>query len=127
MALSGCAGIPLETNILNQNNQTWKLETANSHYKDGTLTVSGYMKASKRFGNRKGHIDIIAYSPDNQIIFEKSATLGKKSFRIGSDYFSLKYEIDLPLTARVTVEYHNQKEVHDSFSLKGLQTPYLRK
>ena len=111
ITLSGCAGKPVGTNIINQNNQTWKLKEANTHYKDGILTASGYMKPCKSFANRKGHIDIIAYSPDNQILFKKSAQLGKRALRRGGNYFSLEYKIEIPLGTSVTVEYHNQSDI----------------
>lgn len=113
VGLTGCAGQPLDTKILNQHNQTWVLNSANTHYKDGVVKVSGYMKPSKIFGARKGHIDIIAKTSDGQELMRETAPLGRRVMRKGGNYFSLEHKADFPEDTIITVEYHNQENLHD--------------
>lgn len=105
IALTGCAGQPLKTKIVDKYKKTWRINSANTHYKDGVINISGYMQPSRRFATRTGHIDIIIVDSAGKILLKKTAVLGKRVMRKGGGYFSLKHKGSFPDDVIITVEY----------------------
>ncbi len=106
--LYGCAGIPINTEILNQNSQTWKIENVTAFKTDGAIKVSGYFKKSKRFAARNGHIDVSAFSNEGKLLLHTIVPVGHRSMRRGDDYFSVILPKKLPENLLIKVEFHDQ-------------------
>jgi hypothetical protein len=108
--LSGCAGIPIDTKIANQNSQTWQIKEVTAFKKDGIVKVSGHFKKSKSFAVRKGHIDIVVLTNDGKVFLRNKAPIGIRAMRRGGDYFSTELPNELPENALIQVEFHNQNK-----------------
>tara|TARA_R110000787_G_scaffold172254_1_gene284904 strand:+ start:264 stop:629 length:366 start_codon:yes stop_codon:yes gene_type:complete len=106
--LYGCAGIPINTEIINQNSQTWKIENVTAFKSDGAIKVSGYFKKSKRFAARNGHIDVSAFSNEGKLLLHTIVPIGHRSMRSGGDYFSVNLLKKLPGNLLIKVEFHDQ-------------------
>lgn len=120
IVLTGCAGKPLDTRIIDKHQKTWRIASANTHYKDGTIKVSGYMQPLRRFTNPKGHIDITVINSTGKVLLKETATLSKGIMRNGGNYFSLTHSIahkkNFPDNVIIMVEYTPQNNnVNDSY------------
>ena len=119
------AGNPLsDVEIINTENQRWQFRRVTLNHTDTEVTVSGRMDAHSRHGLRRGHVDIAAWSADNNQLIAETTTaysprlLTKRASRKGGVRFSATLPA-LPVDARIKVAFHpdkpqpRQKPVHD--------------
>lgn len=113
-----------DVEIVNTENQRWHFRQVTVNQTDTEVTVSGRINARLRYGRPRGHVDIAAWSADNnQLIAETTAAysprlLTKSASRKGGLRFSAKLP-SLPVNARIKVAFHPnkpqppQKPVHE--------------
>ncbi|TMM42416.1 hypothetical protein [Colwellia ponticola] len=121
IVISGCAGIPIDIKIVNQNSYRWQISDVTAFNKNGVVKVSGHMKPSKSFAARKGYIDISVFNFEGEVIMTTTATLGRRVMRRGGNYFTVDLPEELPKDALIKVSFHNQydeKITHTSFKLE---------
>lgn len=107
LVISGCAGVPVHTQILKSKHHVWQIEMVNSFEIDGVVTVSGHLKKTKSYSSRKGHIDIIVRSPNRDVFLQTTASLGLRAMRKGGDHFNVDILKALPENAIIEVAYHD--------------------
>ena len=113
-----------EIEVVNTENQRWHFRQVTVGHTDTELSVSGRIDAHLRYGLPRGHVDIAAWSADNnKLIAETTASysprlLTRRASRKGGVRFSAKLPT-LPADARIKVAFHRdepqqpQNPVHD--------------
>ena len=112
-----------EIEVVNIDNQRWHLRQVTVNHTAAELTVFGRMDAHLRYGLPRGHVDIAAWSADNELIAETTADysprlLTRRASRKGGVRFSAKLPA-LPGDTVIKVAFHRdepqqrQKPVHD--------------
>lgn len=107
LVISGCAGVPVNTQIIKSKHQVWQIEMVNSFEIDGVVTVSGHLKKTKSYAHRKGHIDIVVRLSNGDVFLQTTALLGLRAMRKGSDHFTVEIPNKLPENAIIEVGYHD--------------------
>lgn len=113
-----------EVEIINPDTQRWHFRRVTVNPTDTGLAVSGRMDAQLRFGLPRGHVDIAAWSVDNNKLIAETTTaysprlLTRRVSRKGGVRFSAKLPA-LPADAVIKVAFHRdepqqpQNPVHD--------------
>ena len=113
-----------EIEVVNAENQRWHFRQVIVIPTDKGLTVSGRMDALLRYGLPRGHVDIAAWSADNNKLIAETTTdysprlLTRRVSRKGGVRFSAKLHA-LPDDAVIKVAFHRddprqaQNPVHD--------------
>lgn len=110
-----------EVEIVKTENQRWHFRQVTVNHTDTELTVSGRMDANMRYGLPQGHVDIAAWSADNNKLIAEITTaysprsLTRRASRKGGVRFSAKLPT-LPANALIKVAFHRdepQNPVHD--------------
>lgn len=124
LANSAQAGNNLpEIEVVNTENQRWHFRQVTVNHADAGLTVFGRMNAHLRYGLPRGHVDVAAWSADNELIAETTTDysprlLTRRASRKGGVRFSAKLP-PLPANARIKIAFHRdeppkpQNPVHD--------------
>lgn len=107
--LTGCASTSIDTKIADKKSGTWQVERVSTSNIDGIVKVSGYMKQSKSYASRKGHVDITVLTGNGEQFLQTTAPLGKRIMRRGGDYFTADISQELPEDSTIVVEFHNEK------------------
>lgn len=113
-----------EVEIVKTENQRWHFRQVTVSPTDKELTVFGRMNAHQRVGLPRGHVDIAAWSADNNKLIAETTTdytprlLTRRASRKGGVRFSAKLP-SLPADAVIKVAFHRdepqqrQNPVHD--------------
>lgn len=99
-----------EIEVVNTENQRWHFRQVTVNHTDAELTVFGRMDAHLRYGLPRGHVDVAAWSADNELIAETTTDysprlLTRRASRKGGVRFSAKLP-KLPANARIKVAFH---------------------
>lgn len=113
-----------EIEVVNTENQRWHFRQVTVNHTDAGLTVFGRMDAHLRYGLPRGHVDIAAWTANNNNLIAETTTdysprlLTRRASRKGGVRFSAKLPA-LPADARIKVAFHrdepqqSQNPVHD--------------
>lgn len=111
IATPALANDTYNTEVVKNADHKWMIRhVLASSTQDGTR-ISGRMTATRRFGLPRGHIDVAAYTPSNELITEATtdytpAILTRKKKQKGGVRFAINLTETLPSNAVIKVAFH---------------------
>jgi len=89
----------------------WRFRNVNAYLMDKGVRIRGHLTASQLFGLPSGHVDVAAYSPDEELIVETTAIytpwrLTRKTRRRGGVRFLADLAGVIPPGSTIKVAFH---------------------
>jgi len=101
--------------IVNQPSKAWHFSSVTAYPRNGAVRVKGHITADRTFGLPKGHIDIVADSPEGELVVEtttsyKPRMLRYRAGRKGKVRFSTNIVDTLPRNSTIKIAFHSSNQ-----------------